>query len=92
MIFVYVQVISKLMVMFQGTLQQKNLAPDEKRKPVSFTTRLKILEYFSRSQLAANFYPQNVQVLFEALFGMHFNSSSPKKLLPFQEKNIQNSM
>lgn len=76
-------VIVKLMSMFQGTLQNKTLAAEERRKPVNFTTRLKIVEYFSRSKLAANFYPHTVQILFEALFGPDSNLRMKQTAMQF---------
>jgi proteasome component ECM29 len=61
--------ITKLFSLFQGTPANSPLPADEQCKPVGTILKGKLMNYFSKSILAANFFPNTLQVIFEGIYG-----------------------
>jgi proteasome component ECM29 len=54
--------------MFQGNNSDK-LLPEERTSPANIVLRCKIMQQLSRSTLAANNFPNTLQVIFESVYG-----------------------
>ncbi|KAL3828680.1 hypothetical protein ACJIZ3_017482 [Penstemon smallii] len=71
--------ISRLFLLFNGTIGSENIAPESKVSPGSIALRVRLMSIFCRSITAANSFPSTLQCIFGCIFGM--NTSSRLKQL-----------
>jgi proteasome component ECM29 len=76
------EVVDKLFKLFLGTQKTEQVA-EEKRSPVSYNVKMKILEYLNRSTFATNNFPASLQLIFEALFGTESSSRMRQVAISF---------
>nr|XP_015201351.1 PREDICTED: proteasome-associated protein ECM29 homolog isoform X1 [Lepisosteus oculatus] len=81
-------IINKMYKVYLGDIPLKTkegvaLKPEMKREPVSTRVKLKILPHLLRSQLAAETFPANIQVVYDGLFGANTNNKLRSLSLQF---------
>ena len=77
------KLIAKLFLMFSGTEKAESIAVDNRRSPVNFQVRIKILEYFSKSIYASNYFPPAASVISLSVFSNEKNSKLQNAGLAF---------
>uniref|UniRef100_A0A2P2M9G4 Proteasome-associated protein ECM29 homolog isoform X1 n=1 Tax=Rhizophora mucronata TaxID=61149 RepID=A0A2P2M9G4_RHIMU len=61
--------LSKLFLLFNGTLEAENIAPEYRVNPGNVVLKIKLMSVFCRSITAANSFPATLQCIFGCIYG-----------------------
>jgi hypothetical protein len=77
------QTITKLFKIFLGTDKNAAVDPSLKIQPAGIMLKIRIIAMLCRSLLAANSFPFNVQLIFDAFYGSESNMKLKQNCMPF---------
>jgi len=78
------QVIQTLFLLFQGNSADTTIAKEDKKQPVNPQFKIKLLlNYFTRSVIAANYFPNSLQVIFDCVYGQDSTLKSKQAAMSF---------
>ncbi|XP_010271892.1 PREDICTED: proteasome-associated protein ECM29 homolog isoform X2 [Nelumbo nucifera] len=64
------ELISRLFLLFNGTIGVENIAPDSRVNPANSALRTRLMSIFCRSIKAANSFPSTLQCIFGCIYGI----------------------